>query len=225
MKQQRSNFTLTELLAVIAIIAILAGLLLPAVNRAYDRARTTTCLNNQKQVTAMIAAYMNEANGFFYSTGSQSWAIPLNKRNLASDVKVFRCPSIPNYSKNSFDPADFADDAEQIYGAVGHNDGFDFRGTKFLYYTPSSGSPVQISPSMLMLGACTVNSGKAPTYKLAFDNDGKPFQVHNSRSLCNIFFLDGHSETLAQADFQKKYYPNLTGTGATKATSVTYFTE
>ncbi|MPM72251.1 hypothetical protein SDC9_119224 [bioreactor metagenome] len=223
MKHQRSNFTLLELLAVIAIIAVLAGLLLPAVNKGYDRARTTTCLNNQKQVTAMISAYMNDANGCFYSTGSQSWAIPLNKRNLAADVKVFRCPSIPNYTQNSFDPADFANDATQIYGAVGHDDGFDFRGTKYLYTTGSN--PVQISPSMLMLGACTVNSSKSPTYKLAFDNDGKPFQIHNSRSLCNIFFLDGHSETLNQADFQKKYYPNLTGTGATKASSITYFEE
>lgn len=220
MKHQRSNFTLLELLAVIAIIAVLAGLLLPAVNKGYDRARTTTCLSNQKQVTAMIAAYMNDANGCFFSTGKQPWAIPLNKRNLAADIKVFRCPSIPNYTKNSFDPAYFADDAEQTYGAVGHDDGLDFRGTKFLY-----AGTVQISPSMLILGACTVNSSKNPTYKLTFDNDGKPFQIHNSRSLCNIFFLDGHSETLNEADFQKKYYPNLTGTGATKASSITYFAE
>lgn len=52
MKQQRSNFTLTELLAVIAIIAILAGLLIPAINGARVRAKTAACLSNQKQVTA-----------------------------------------------------------------------------------------------------------------------------------------------------------------------------
>ena len=70
--QGKARFTLIELLVVIAIIAILAAILLPALNSARERGRVANCLNNMKQLGLYGLQYCDEYDGFFVSGSRNS---------------------------------------------------------------------------------------------------------------------------------------------------------
>lgn len=62
---KRSKFTLIEILIVVAIIAILAGMLLPALNRAREKAHMIRCAGNLKQLAFGLIQYATENGDFF----------------------------------------------------------------------------------------------------------------------------------------------------------------
>jgi prepilin-type N-terminal cleavage/methylation domain-containing protein/prepilin-type processing-associated H-X9-DG protein len=112
-QKMKKGFTLVELLVVISIIAMLAGLLLPAVNAAREAGRRTQCINNQHNISTALLVYENGRNALpgwrdfmmFGSTkGQASWVtqiLPLLeqtnlKNHLASLPDATTTPTIYN---------------------------------------------------------------------------------------------------------------------------------
>lgn len=248
---KKHSFTLVELLVVVGIIALLAGLIIPAVGMAQTSARRTACLSNQGQVMKIMRSFMNEGDKQVLpnslATG-QSWTRRLFETNkLQNDLTVARCPSIivssaaaPNNTREitpSDSDADKNAKCQEAYGMIyapsGVN-GIDFKSTMALKCdngTANKNDDYVVAPNQLALGGCVAEISSSDQVVarawVNFDASaapsntdiwGRPVLIHGGQT--NIFFLDGHTESLTKDALSQKYFTSVTNADTRKAQKV-----
>ena len=217
-KHCRKVFTLIELLIVIAIIAILAALLLPALNKARDSSKSISCKSNFKQLGLAMHNYLQGYDDTFLpcQQGSQNRWPGILVRDKFLTKKQLKCPSRTRFLATSTYYQEFWDNEaseREDPNANGWTTADYGANHKYLF---SQSSTVKLSMCrrasetvMFLEGARgnRVLGDLAPLGIFASDNTysgpgssgGVAWAPHKGYSECNAVFVDGHVESAIAA--------------------------
>jgi len=198
-KNKKSGFTLIELLVVVAIIAILAAMLLPALSKARERARQATCMSNLKQLYIATIMYVEDYNGYMFAS---KWTPPepdfiwshdfLGRR----DGKTKYIPSV--YKKGNILDCPTIDIPKGSKINIGINSAW-FWDNRFVKFEHPKVRPY--FHKFALFGDYLYPGG--PGYRYGFkgkDDAAYPLFLHGGNT-GNFLMMDGHVEVIKYDEF------------------------
>ncbi|MEM9373234.1 MAG: type II secretion system protein [Planctomycetota bacterium] len=187
--KQRKGFTLIELLVTIAVIAVLIGILLPAIAPAWDAARKVACGANLRSIGQALEMYKNDHKDAFpvakympdpFLSGSEDVSFPQAMANyIDPDSEAYRCPGDKIIWETDYTDED---GVRQIAG------------TSYTYVAELSGRPYEQTFFYEFLRRSPSDT------PVSYDFDGGTFETQDGREIVtdffhrtrNIVFVDGH---------------------------------
>ena len=208
---ERTSFTLIELLVTIAVIAILAAMLLPALHQAREKARQAVCMSNLKQCGLALLMYSDNYDGWApaHYDGVQTWGYRLYLEGYITETQlttgkasILVCPS----------------QEDRIYQSSARTYGMR-RGSGSNPYFRIGAFPVRASDganwgppvNFLFVADSVANIPSVPSvhrkqyYNFYPYHDGERLVHLRHSGVGNFLFADGHVKSLGKSDLLGKY--------------------